>query len=80
MMGLFNFVAVIVILLSALAIVFPRLAWELTQGWKYKNVEPSDAALVMTRLAGVAGVIVGIVILISANKAQTQVPAMFPWQ
>ncbi|MEO1431015.1 MAG: DUF6199 family natural product biosynthesis protein [Cyanobacteria bacterium J06633_8] len=36
-----------------LAILNPYLYWKLTEGWKYKNLEPSDANLSMIRLDGI---------------------------
>lgn len=42
----------------------PALAWHLSEGWKYRDVEPSDTALAMTRVGGIIGVIVGIIFVI----------------
>lgn len=51
------FSLVILLLLSVPMIVWPKEIWHITEGWKYKNVEPSDAALFANRVIGVLGVI-----------------------
>ncbi len=40
-------------LLGILHAVFPQFFWYLNHGWRYKNAEPSDAALGVTRIVGV---------------------------
>lgn len=42
---------------------FPRAAWYLEYGWRYKSSEPSDLALVLNRLVGIAALIAAIVII-----------------
>jgi hypothetical protein len=54
---IFFIIPIIGIVLSLVAIVSPRTAWFLQDGWKYSNVEPSNAALVMIRIGGIVGVI-----------------------
>lgn len=39
----------------------PYTAWYLSHGWRYKNAEPSDMALGMTRLGGFVVIVVGII-------------------
>ncbi len=41
----------------------PRLAWYLADGWKFKDAEPSDLALGVTRLMGALAVVLGIALL-----------------
>lgn len=41
----------------------PDTAWYLSYGWRYKNAEPSDAALAFGRIGGVLAVLVGILCL-----------------
>jgi len=43
--------------------VSPHTAWYLEYGWRYKNAEPSDAALVLNRLGGIAAIIVAVIII-----------------
>lgn len=60
------------------SILWPRTMWYLGEGWKYKNVEPSDAALVIMRLGGVMGIIGAILFLIVVSNMFRGVPAGFP--
>lgn len=39
----------------------PRLAWYLSYGWRYKNAEPSDIALGITRFGGIVAIIIGFI-------------------
>lgn len=41
-----------------IGIVNPMLSWKISEGWKFKNAEPSDAYLVMTRISSVIILIV----------------------
>lgn len=41
----------------------PRFFWFLSDGWRFRNAEPSDLALGLERLGGVITVVVGLVIL-----------------
>ena len=44
--------------------VAPYSSWYLSHGWRYKDAEPSDAALGFTRFSGIAAIIVGIILLL----------------
>lgn len=37
--------------------------WYMSNGWKFKDAEPSDAALFMGRLGGIIGTILGLIVL-----------------
>lgn len=54
---LYLLIAIAGIGFSLLAIVSPRTAWYLRDGWKYKDVEPSNAALLLTQVGGFFGVL-----------------------
>lgn len=41
----------------------PKTAWWLARGWWYKNAEPSDLALMLYRIAGIALLFAGIICL-----------------
>lgn len=56
--------AIILIALGLTDILFPRILWYLGYGWRYKNAEPSDAALIFSRIGGFAVFVIGIVLLI----------------
>ena len=51
--------------LGVLDVIAPRISWNLTYGWRYKNAEPSDIALGLIRAGGVLVLIVGVVIIFS---------------
>jgi len=55
---------VLVLIIGLFLAIFPRKAWHLTNGWQYQSTEPSDAVLKMGRIAGIAMVIAGAVLLI----------------
>lgn len=57
-------IAVIVIILGIIELASPQTAWYLSYGWRYKNAEPSEAALIIERIGGVIGIILGIILLI----------------
>lgn len=59
-------VAIILIPLGVWSIVSPYSVWYLSYGWRFKDVEPSDAALGMERFGGVAAVIIALVLLLTA--------------
>ena len=41
----------------------PGAAWHLEYGWRYKNAEPSDLALGLNRVGGIAAIIVGVLMI-----------------
>lgn len=45
-------------------IAYPKFAWYCTNGWMYKDAEPSDAALIAARVSGAVCVFLGIFLLI----------------
>ncbi len=52
---------IVIIAIGVLEVACPRLGWHLGYGWRFKNTEPSDAALVMGRVGGVIAILVGVV-------------------
>ncbi|MCA9423353.1 MAG: hypothetical protein KDE50_01330 [Caldilineaceae bacterium] len=56
-MGIFFLIAGLIGLLA------PRLAWYLGEGWKLKDVEPSDLLLITTRIGGLIAIVIGIAML-----------------
>lgn len=55
--------AVFIMVIGAVGIFSPSTTWYLSYGWRYKNAEPSDAALLFGRVGGVLVVIAGILVL-----------------
>lgn len=41
-------------------ILSPRSSWYLSYGWRYKNAEPSDDALIWIRVAGVGALVIAV--------------------
>ena len=56
---------IVLIIISLVAVFSPQTAWYWKEGWQYRNVEPSDAALIAVRSGGVIGLIIGIVGLLA---------------
>ncbi|HAS73567.1 MAG TPA: hypothetical protein DCS67_05430 [Clostridiales bacterium UBA8960] len=52
-----------VILFGSMLVFFPAHAWFLSYGWRYKDVNPSEVALVIHRFSGVIAIIIGIMII-----------------
>ena len=42
---------------------FPYAAWYLEYGWRYKNAEPSDMALGLSRLGGIVAIIIAVIMI-----------------
>ena len=47
----------------------PEAAFHIGEGWKYDNLEPSEAGLDGYRLGGLVGIIIGILLLFSSCMA-----------
>lgn len=56
---------ILLVALGVFDLVFPRVSWYLGYGWRYKNAEPSDAALIFARIAGGIVAVLGIVLFVS---------------
>lgn len=55
MFGLFKFIVSIPIVI---AIIKPEFAWKMAEGWKFKDAEPSEIYLIMTRVMSVITLII----------------------
>jgi hypothetical protein len=47
------FFKIIISILLLIGIVSPKIAWKITEGWKYKNAEPSTFYLIMGRIVSI---------------------------
>ncbi|WP_416150168.1 DUF6199 family natural product biosynthesis protein [Salipaludibacillus sp. HK11] len=56
---------VVIILFGLLGAIFPQAAWYLEIGWKLRDAEPSDLALIANRVGGILASIVGLLIIFS---------------
>lgn len=54
------FVGLLLIALGLWYTLSPYSAWYLSYGWRYKDAEPSDAALTISRISGVLVILFGI--------------------
>ena len=61
--GLLAAFAVFMVAFSLGSLLWPRTAWFFSDGWKFKGAEPSGCALVVVRIGGLVGIIVGTVLL-----------------
>ena len=61
------FGGVISIISGLFSTLAPEAAWRMSEGWKYKNVEPSEMNLLMYRLGGVFTMLVGIGFCVGAQ-------------
>ena len=52
----------LVIALGIFNLAVPRTAWYLSYGWRFKDAEPSDAALVLGRIGGGIAVFAGLLL------------------
>lgn len=52
---------IFLILVGAVNAAAPRAMWYIGYGWRYKNAEPSDTALLVGRGGGVIAIIIGII-------------------
>ena len=53
-------------LAGGLCAVFPRIGWTVTGGWRYRDAEPSDTALVLHRLSGAAVAAGGVILFLAS--------------
>ncbi|MDB1923491.1 histidine kinase [Clostridium tertium] len=47
------FIKIIASIMLLINIFNPRLSWKMSEGWKYKNVKPSDSYLIVNRISSV---------------------------
>lgn len=58
--------AILLLAAGIFNLVSPRAAWYLSYGWRFKNAEPSDAALVLGRLSGGLAILIGLFLLVAS--------------
>ena len=42
----------------------PETVWYLESGWRYRDAEPSDLALGVARISGVAAIVIGLIVML----------------
>lgn len=58
------FAGLLLIALGAFHLFAPETSWYLGHGWRYKDAQPSDAALNFTRISGGVAILTGIVVML----------------
>ena len=59
------FLAIVLFCVGAVGVFAPHAAWYVEWGWRYRNAEPSTAALAVHRIAGVILIAIGVIILLA---------------
>lgn len=54
-------VGLFAIMIGLINVVSPETGWHLSYGWRYKDAEPSDAALTSGHIGGVVAIVIGII-------------------
>jgi len=57
-------VALLLIGFGLLEVINPRITWYLSEGWKFKDAEPSDLYLAVSRVVGAVLVLIGLGVLV----------------
>ena len=65
---LFIILLIIMIIVGLIEVIKPEIGWYLSEGWKFKNAEPSDTALLMARIGGVIVIIVALLMLMNIHQ------------
>ncbi len=60
-----NFTGMLLICVGIFNAAFPKAAWFIGHGWRYKNAEPSELAIAMPRIAGIIAAVAGIIMWFS---------------
>jgi hypothetical protein len=55
---------IIALAIGIWSIISPSSSWYLSDGWKYKNAEPSEVALTLIRIAGLIAILAGIAFIV----------------
>ena len=55
---------VVLLLVGAVNAIAPAAVWALSYGWRFKNAEPSDAALVIYRFSGIVACVFGAILVL----------------
>lgn len=59
------FVALLLCGVGIFNLAAPKASWYLSYGWRFKDAEPSDAAITLSRIGGGIAVVIGVIMLIA---------------
>lgn len=57
------FVIMILLIIGLISAAAPRAVWYLEYGWRFKEAEPSEAAVTVNRIGGIIAVIIAVIML-----------------
>lgn len=60
------FFSIVLGIACLISVMYPEKSWYLSRGWKYRNAEPSDTYLELTKVGGVIGCIVSVIGIITS--------------
>ncbi len=60
-MGIILFL--ILLTIGAISALSPETGWHMSIGWRFRDAEPSDAALVWQRIGGIVMIVIAFIIL-----------------
>ena len=60
-----SFVALLLCGVGIFNLAAPKASWYLSYGWRFKDAEPSDAAITLSRIGGAIAVVIGVIMLIA---------------
>lgn len=58
MQSMIVFVGALIFLSALVSVIWPYAGWYISIGWKFKDAEPSEAALLMQRIMGIVVMLV----------------------
>lgn len=61
---------VVILAIGLVIAIWPKVAWYLRLGWRFKNAEPSGLALGVERVTGVILVIAGFILIVSSCASE----------
>lgn len=59
------FIAFLFLVSGLVSLIWPRSAWYISYGWRYKNAEPSETAITFERIGGVIAIIIAFIIFLN---------------
>ena len=58
------FFALVCLIGGLIFTISPETGWEISEGWKFRDAEPSDNALVWCRICGIAMLVTSVVLFV----------------
>jgi hypothetical protein len=61
-----HMIAFFVFIIGVIHVVAPRASWYMSVGWKFRDAEPSDAYLALSRLGGGIAAVIALIVMIAS--------------